>query len=139
MLKTLLLGVAALAVAFMLVAPSKALAGAGIRMEARLSTPSRPGATNLFAGKAKYEETALRAGAVKQRFAVEVEKGTPGSVLPVTVNGSTVGRITINSLGRGALSITVGGDNPGSGGRFPRLTPGAKVQVGTAGGTLTLR
>ena len=128
MLKLLTLAVAALSI--MLLAPAHA-AGADLRLGARLTAPGSPARA-----QARYEEKPTSRG-LQQRFKVEIENAVPGASYDISANGKFMGKVRINSLGRGQLDQRVNGDNPGTSvPSLPRLQPGAVIRAGVLSGSL---
>ena len=103
------------------------------RLRANLTGPG------LASGKAVYRER-QRNNITEQRFSIEVEDATPGTIMTVAVNGTTVGMIVINDLGVGELEYRTPQfiDDPGDGDPipdgFPHLIAGDAVTVGPLSG-----
>jgi hypothetical protein len=129
-----------LSLALMLIATlafqSSAFAGsAKYRVRARLfgETPMK--------GQARYEQR-IKDGQTFKRFKVQIEKALPLQTFDVLVNGSVVGAITTNSLGRGKFELRTAAfiDSPGDGlpmpADFPKLDTGDSVSVGPLTGTI---
>jgi hypothetical protein len=109
-----------------------------LRVEARLFGPTP------LKGKARYEER-QRSNGLERRFKVEVERGVPGSVHTILVNGNNVGLVIINALGRGKFQLRTPEfiDSPGDGdpmpANFPNLTTGDTVNVGPISGVFFIK
>ena len=116
--------------AVMVVGASLAIAGGIVtRLEAGLTSSSS------LKGKAAYVTESLAGGAVRQKLAVEMQGGAPNAVLPLAVNGGTIGAITTDGLGRAKFEIRVGGDDPGSGvNTIPEIGVGDTFSAGGASG-----
>ncbi len=87
---------------------------------------ARMGGNNQLTAKAVYRER-QRSGGLQQRFKVEIERATPGTVYPIIINGRTFGTITANRLGRAEIefhSFT-----------FARIQSGDTITVGPLTGT----
>lgn len=85
-------------------------------------------------GKVSYESETER-GKTKSKMEIEIRGAVPGSVLDVSVDGTVVGQITVNSKGRGKLVLS---GNPKSG-QAPlptNIAAGSIVSVGSLTGTL---
>lgn len=134
MFKKTICSLVALTFALMLLVPtSPALAGNNdFRVRARMS-----GAT-LMSGQAKYRER-TKNGQVEQRFSVQVEDGTPGAMLTVTLNDLTIGTIVLNNLGMGELQFRTTVDDPDDGSPipsgFPTVQVGDTISVGDISGS----
>ena len=92
-------------------------------------------------GKARYEER-IKNGQPFKRFKVEIEKALPFQTFDILVNGSQVGTLTTNVLGRGKFQLRTAAfiDSPGDGqpipADFPKLDTGDVVSVGPLTGTI---
>ncbi|MEZ6128461.1 MAG: hypothetical protein R3C59_07245 [Planctomycetaceae bacterium] len=84
--------------------------------------------TGTILGRAEFEN---HAGATSQDFQVEVWNGTSGDVLPVVVNGITVGQITVNALGYGALRLGTEHGSAALPANWPGIADGSVVTVGS--------
>lgn len=82
-------------------------ANARTRLEARMAQ-----AGTRLSGKAAYTSEPRRGG-VRQSLSVEVQGGTPGATLTVTIAGREIGTIVVNALGRGKLERRSGGNDAG--------------------------
>jgi hypothetical protein len=119
-----------------LATPSLALAANDhYRVQATLFGPTP------LKGKARYEERQKSNGLLR-RFKIEVQHGVPGQVHAIFVNGSQVGTVTVNALGRGKFELRTPQfiSNPGDGqpmpANFPHLGTGDNVSVGPVSGTM---
>ena len=81
--------------------------GAG---EAELNAVLRGSGVTI--GKAEYE-VEIEHGRTETEFEVEVYRASPGAVLPVTINGTQVGTLTVNAFGFGKLEYTNAPDDFG--------------------------
>jgi hypothetical protein len=115
------------------------LCALGVQLSAHAS-PDFRSVARLFGpgtmrGKAVYEER-LHDATTEQRFKVELQNGIPGNSFNVRVNGTLMGAITINSLGRGKLQLRTAEfiDSPSDGSPipdgFPQLDTSDIVTVG---------
>jgi hypothetical protein len=89
-----------------------------------LAAPEYPGAK----GTAKYRD---RGGEREFEVEVQVSRRHFRSVFTVSVNGATVGKITIRALGRGRLNL-----NSDLGQAVPQIAPGSIVGVTTSTGQI---
>lgn len=134
MFKKTICSLIALTFTILLMVPaSPALAGNNdYRVRARMS------GTTLMSGQAKYRER-IKHGSVEQRFSVQVEDGTPGETVTVTLNGMTLGMIVLDPLGRGELQFRTNVDDPGDGNPipsgFPTVEVGDTISVGDISGS----
>lgn len=83
-------------------------------------------------GKATYKERS-RGSMLEQRFSLELEHATPGTSLPVAVNGIPFATLVADELGRAELELRNLTDDPGVGPLppgFPRIHPGDVLTVG---------
>ena len=115
--------------------PSLASAADRYRVNARLFGPTG------MKGQARYEEQPKN-GSLQRRFKVEVERGTPGAIHQIFVNGDNVGSVLVGPLGRGKFELRTPQhiDSPDDGepmpDTFPVLGTGDSVEVGPLSGTM---
>lgn len=111
-----------------------AFAKDGLRLRARLRADASAGD---ISGNAKYRGRDNG----RARFQLEVEGFRPGTTLDVTVDGVTIGSVTIDNLGVGELDFDTNieaGDTEGEPfpDNFPTLHSGSKVRVGQLTGAM---
>jgi len=115
--------------------PSLASAADRYRVNARLFGPTG------MRGQARYEEQPKN-GSLQRRFKVEVERGTPGAIHQIFVNGDNVGSVLVGPLGIGKFELRTPQhiDSPDDGvpmpNSFPSLMDGDVVTVGSMNTTL---
>ncbi|MFN0134111.1 MAG: hypothetical protein ACKVW3_16475 [Phycisphaerales bacterium] len=127
MLKSLVVAIVGLA--FMFLTTGQAQAASTLKLQAVLR-----GSATATKAVAKYEEKP-RGNLTEQRFKVQVERATPGAQLPVFVNTTQLGMITINQFGRGQIDLRVNSDNPGTSvPSLPFMKAGDQVRVGAMTG-----
>ena len=87
------------------------------------------GTPSSVEGQANYE-LKRRNDKIKREFELELEKGKPGSVYEVTLDGVRIGEVTIDAEGEGKLGVS----DEGSESRFPEnfVEPkvGSVIKVG---------
>ena len=97
--KMLMLSLFSLGFASLFANASPAFAQNGGGNGIRLFANSRVGQTT---GKAKYEELK---GNSRRKFSFELEKGTPGASVLVTVGVTTLGTASVNAFGRAKFEL----------------------------------
>jgi hypothetical protein len=96
------------------------------------------GAGGIGKAKAVYTEKSSNKGLIRT-FKAEIEKGKPGAVYEIRVNGVLVKKITVNNLGIGKVEIRNITDDPAKKGNPPVVKVGDKVTIGPASGTFALK
>lgn len=115
--------------------PSMASAADRYRVNGRLFGPT------ALKGQARYEEQPKN-GSLQRRFKVEVERGAPGAIHQIFVNGDNVGSVLVGPLGIGKFELRTPQhiDSPDDGepmpNDFPVLGTGDFVEVGPLSGTM---
>lgn len=120
-------GVSAAAPSKVGVISARAQANDELRLEARAGLPDGP----QF--KSVYRER-TRNGQLTVRWKVQIEDFPPGAEVPVALNGTFVGNMFANNLGRAEIQFRTIVDDPGDGEPlpegFPRLVAGDTITVG---------
>lgn len=93
------------------------------------------GSGTLMSGNADYRERETSRG-LQIRFKVQIEDAEPGSEFSVFVDGTNVGAILTNSMGRGEIAFRTLSDDPDHLPDVPVVNPGSVITVGEISGTM---